>query len=108
MGRIDAAKHPARWSFTDPIVVDVGTGHTKAVKRLARSATARTTSRRTSRASTSRSRNKLERCEHGLLRVTCAICLQMEEIGDLHSGRLSPEERGGRSDGEEEEAEEEE
>jgi hypothetical protein len=56
----------------------------------------------------SRSRNKLERCEHGLLRVTCAICLQMEEIGDLHSGRLSSDERGGRNGGEEEEGEEEE
>jgi hypothetical protein len=31
----------------------------------------------------------------------------MEEIGDLHSGRLSPDERGGRHEGEEEEAEEE-
>jgi hypothetical protein len=32
----------------------------------------------------------------------------MEEIGDLHSGRLSPEERVGRRDGEEEDSEEEE
>jgi hypothetical protein len=32
----------------------------------------------------------------------------MEEIGDLHSGRLSPDERVGRRDSEEDESEEEE
>lgn len=75
---------------------------------LARSATARRTSRRTSKGSTTtRSRAKLERCEHGLLRATCAICLQMEEVGDLTTGRLAPEERPGRR-GEEDEGEEEE
>ncbi len=44
------------------------------------------------------------------MRGTCAICLRMEEIGDLHSGRLSPEERGGRGDHDtdEDESEEEE
>ena len=105
MGRIDAAMYPARPSSTTRRSWTWGTGHTKAVERLARSATARASSRRTSRTSSNRPRSKLERCEHGLLRATCAICLQMEEIGDLHSGRLSPEERRG---GDEDETEEEE
>ena len=107
MGRIDAAMYPARPSSATRRLWTWGAGHTKAVKRLARSATARASarSRRTSKTSSNRSRSKLERCEHGLLRVTCAICLQMEEVGDLHSGRLSPEER---RSGEEDEAEEEE
>lgn len=52
----------------------------------------------------------LERCDHGLLKGTCAICLQMEETLDLHSGKLAPEERSGvriRASEEEEEEEEE-
>lgn len=50
----------------------------------------------------------LERCEHGLLRATCAICLQMEETTDLTHGRLAPDERPSRREADEEESEEEE
>ncbi len=76
---------------------------------MGRIATARPTARvtRTS-ARRVRARTTLERCEHGLLRRTCAICLRMEEtIDDLHTGRLAPEERPGRLRGSEEESEEE-
>lgn len=75
---------------------------------LARSATARATRRSSRVSSNNRSRNKLERCEHGLLRATCAICLQMEETTDLTTGRLAPDERPARRSGDEEESEEEE
>lgn len=80
---------------------------------LGRTATARATARGT-RTSTRRARTRTaaERCPHGLLRGTCAICLQMEEtIDDLHAGRLAPEERPGRmrkGEDEEEESEQEE
>lgn len=83
----------------------------EAVKRVGRTATVRATARTARTASRrSRARPTLERCQHGLLRGTCAICLQMEEtIDDLHPGRLAPEERPGRMRGgdEAEEAEEE-
>lgn len=78
---------------------------------MGRTATARATARTARSASRrSRTRTRLERCAHGLLRGTCAICLQMEEtIDDLHAGRLAPEERPGRMRGgdDAEEAEEE-
>lgn len=51
-------------------------------------------------------KHRLERCEHGLLRATCAICLQMEETVDLTSGRLAPDERPGRGGDDEGEDEE--
>ncbi len=44
-------------------------------------------------ATASKSRKKLQRCPHGLLKGTCAICLRMDETVDLHTGKLSPEER---------------
>lgn len=76
---------------------------------MGRTATARATARGT-RTPTRRARTRTtaERCAHGLLRGTCAICLQMEEtIDDLHAGRLAPEERPGRiRNGEDEEEEE--
>lgn len=76
---------------------------------MARAATARPIR---SRAGARSARKKtLERCEHGLLRGTCAICLQMEETIDLlQSGRLAPEERPGMKaeEGASEEEEEEE
>lgn len=78
---------------------------------MGRTATARAagTRRYNGRGSTAgRSRKKLERCEHGLLKGTCAICLQMEETTDLTTGKLAPEERPGRIRGEEDESEEEE
>lgn len=53
------------------------------MKRLARAATAR------------KVRKKLQRCQHGLLKGTCAICLHMEETIELHTGKLAPEERPG-------------
>lgn len=75
---------------------------------MARSVTARAT-RRSSKVSTStRSKHKLERCEHGLLKATCAICLQMEETVDLTHGRLAPDERPARRGADEDEAEDEE
>lgn len=91
-----------------------GTGGSRdrAVNRLGRSATTRTATRstRTTPARKARRRVVLERCDHGLLKGTCAICLQMEETLDLHSGKLAPEERSGvriRASEEEEEEEEE-
>jgi hypothetical protein len=81
----------------------------KAVNRLPRSATARATRRSSRVASNTRSRRSpLERCEHGLLRATCAICLQMEETVDLTTGRLAPDERPARVAPDDEEVEEEE
>ncbi len=101
--------YPARLTSTTPSGRTWGPGRTKAVNRLARSVTARATSRRTSKVSAAnRSRNKFERCQHGLLRATCAICLQMDEVGDLQTGRLAPEERTGQHAGDEDEGEEEE
>lgn len=74
---------------------------------MARTATRRTATGRTksARASTAtRPRTTLERCPHGLLKGTCAICLQMEETIDLTTGKLAPEERPGlRHDDEDEE-----
>lgn len=83
------------------------------MKGLGKTATARPTARATRTAPRrARTRAPLERCQHGLLRGTCAICLQMEEtIDDLHPGRLAPDERPARlrnSEDESEEAEEEE
>ncbi|HLE78315.1 MAG TPA: hypothetical protein VJA65_07910 [bacterium] len=64
---------------------------------MARTATRRTTTGRTRSAratTTTRPRaRKLERCPHGLLKGTCAICLQIEETVDLTTGKLAPEER---------------
>jgi len=75
---------------------------------VGRTATARAASTRRSKVSTAnRSRSKLERCEHGLLKATCAICLQMEETIDLTTGRLAPDERPARRVAEEESEEEE-
>ena len=76
---------------------------------LGRTATARATPRATRTPTRrARARTAAERCQHGLLRGTCAICLQMEEtIDDLHAGRLAPEERPGRAKNGDEEAEEE-
>jgi len=74
---------------------------------LARSATARAT-RRASKTAGPRSKAVLERCEHGLLRATCAICLRMEETTDLTPGRLAPDERPSRREADDEESEEEE
>lgn len=74
---------------------------------MGRTATARPAARRTARATT-KSRKRIERCEHGLLKGTCAICLRMEETIDLTTGRLAPEERPGRSRGGDDEGEEEE
>lgn len=71
-----------------------------------RTATGRTKSARA--ATATRPRVRLERCPHGLLKGTCAICLQMEETVDLATGKLAPEERPGRlrvGDEEEDEAE---
>lgn len=56
----------------------------------------------------SKSRRKLERCEHGLLKGTCAICLRMDETIVLHTGRLAPEERPGQVRSAADEAEDEE
>lgn len=74
---------------------------------LARSAT-RTATR--SRGSARKARRQLlERCPHGLMKGTCAICLQIEEETlDLQTGKLAPEERSGRRAAEEDEEEEEE
>ncbi len=44
-------------------------------------------------ATASKSRKKLQRCPHGLLKGTCAICLHMDETVELHTGKLAPEER---------------
>ena len=76
---------------------------------LGRTATARATPRATrTPARRARARTAAERCQHGLLRGTCAICLQIEDtIDDLHAGRLAPEERPGRARNGDEEAEEE-
>ncbi|HEY3247118.1 MAG TPA: hypothetical protein VGK88_02345 [bacterium] len=66
---------------------------------MARTATRRTATGRTksARATTAtRIGTRLERCPHGLLKGTCAICLQMEETVDLTTGKLAPEERPGR------------
>ncbi len=60
-----------------------------------RTATGRTKSARA--ATATRPGIKLERCPHGLLKGTCAICLQMEETVDLTTGKLAPEERPGRA-----------
>lgn len=74
---------------------------------MGRTATARPAARRTARATT-KSRKRIERCEHGLLKGTCAICLRMEETIDLATGKLAPEERPGRARGGDDESEEEE
>ena len=74
---------------------------------MGRTATARPAARRTARATT-KPRRKLERCQHGLLRGTCAICLQMEETIDLTTGKLAPDERPPRSRASDDEGEEEE
>jgi hypothetical protein len=71
-----------------------------------RTATGRTKSARATTAT--RSRVMLERCPHGLLKGTCAICLQIEETVDLTTGKLAPEERPGRLRGGDEDAEDEE
>jgi len=71
-----------------------------------RTATGRTKSARAT--TTTRSRVMLERCPHGLLKGTCAICLQIEETVDLTTGKLAPEERPGRLRGGDEDAEDEE
>lgn len=86
----------------------VGGRAEKAVTGLGRTATARVTTARRSKVSSHRSRAKLERCAHGLLRATCAICLQMEETTDLATGRLAPDERPARHGADEDEGEEEE
>lgn len=81
---------------------------TKAVNGLARSATRTATRSRTAPSRKARKR-LLERCEHGLVKGTCAICLQMEETSDLTAGKLAPEERAGsRIRGSEDDEEEEE
>ncbi len=60
-------------------------------------------------ATASKSRKKLQRCQHGLLKGTCAICLRMDETVELHTGKLAPEERpGGKAHPEDEEPAEEE
>lgn len=83
----------------------------KAVNGLARAATrtARTPGRARPKASARKARKwLLERCPHGLMRGTCAICLQIEdETLDLQTGKLAPEERVGKRVVEEEEEEEE-
>jgi hypothetical protein len=71
-----------------------------------RTATGRTKSARATTAT--RPRIKLERCPHGLLKGTCAICLQIEETIDLTTGKLAPEERPGRLRGGDEDDEDEE
>jgi len=78
------------------------------VNGLGRTATARATARATrTPVRRVRTRTAAERCQHGLLRGTCAICLEMEEtIDDLHAGRLAPEERPGRTRGGEDDVEE--
>ncbi len=61
---------------------------------VGRTATTRAASRaRTARSGGGRSRKGLtERCEHGLLRGMCAICLRIEETTeDLHNARLEEE-----------------
>src|SRR4030067_2889096 len=99
--------HPARRPSTTQAWT-WGTGPDKAGKRLGRTATARATRRSSKVSPGTRSRNKLERCEHGLLRATCAICLQMEETTtDLTTGRLAPDERPARRAGDAEESPEE-
>ncbi len=57
----------------------------------------------------SKARKKLQRCPHGLLKGTCAICLRIEETAvELHTGKLAPEERpGGKHHSDDEEAAEE-
>ena len=77
---------------------------------MAKVATRRTATGRTrpARAATAtRPGIKLERCPHGLLKGTCAICLQIEETVDLTTGKLAPEERPGRLRGRDDEDEEE-
>ncbi|MGH2426881.1 MAG: hypothetical protein ACRDF1_11470 [bacterium] len=79
---------------------------------MARAATrtaARTPARARPKASARKARKwLLERCPHGLMRGTCAICLQIEdETIDLQTGKLAPEERVGKRVVEEEEEEEE-
>ncbi len=66
----------------------------KAVTRLGKAVTAH------------KSRKKVQRCPHGLLKGTCAICLRMDETTvELHTGKLAPEERpGGKAHSEEEES----
>jgi len=78
------------------------------VTGLGRTATARVTTTRRSKVSSHRSRAKLERCAHGLLKATCAICLQMEETTDLATGRLAPDERPARRGVDDDEGDEEE
>ncbi len=73
---------------------------------VGRTATTRAASRtRSARAGSGRARKRLsERCEHGLLRGTCAICLQMEETADdLHHARLEAEEADEETEGPEDE-----
>lgn len=76
---------------------------------MARAAT-RTATRTRPRISARKARKRLlERCEHGLMRGTCAYCLQIEEETlDLQTGKLAPEERLAKRAAEEEEEEEEE
>jgi hypothetical protein len=65
------------------------------VTSVGRTATTRAVSRtRSARTGSGRARKRpSERCEHGLLRGTCAICLRMEETADdLHNARLEAEE----------------
>jgi len=91
----------------------IGRNLHKAVNGLARAATrtaTRTPSRTRPKVSARKVRKRLlERCPHGLMRGTCAICLQIEdETLDLQTGKLAPEERVGKRVAEEEEEEEEE
>lgn len=90
----------------------IGRNLQKAVNGLARAATrsaARSPARARPKASARKARKwLLERCPHGLMRGTCAICLQIEdETLDLQTGKLAPEERLGKRAVEEEEEEEE-
>lgn len=89
-----------------------GRNSNKAVTGLARAVT-RTAARTRPRISASARKARkrlLERCEHGLMRGTCAYCLQIEEETlELQTGKLAPEERlAKRAAAEEEEEEEEE
>ncbi|GEM_PF-2023846 len=107
MGTIDRTREQ-----TEQEIRLIGRNYHEAVNGLARAAT-RTATRTPARARPKASARKarkwlLERCPHGLMRGTCAICLQIEdETIDLQTGKLAPEERVGKRAVEEEEEEEE-
>lgn len=105
MGTIDRTREQ-----TESEIRLIGRNPYKAVNGLARAAT-RTVARTPARARPKARKARkwlLERCPHGLMRGTCAICLQIEdETIDLQTGKLAPEERVGKRVVEEEEEEEE-